>query len=335
MGAGRGALEGVAPVGTLVTGAYGLLGSWLVKALLERGEEVVVLRRTPRPRSALTLEGLEELCTVVDGDLLDEGLLDRTVREHHVGAAFHLAAQPIVARANEAPAETFDVNVRGTWLLLEACRRHEVERVIVASSDKIYGQRKERPYLEDAQLIAGFPYDVSKAAADLIARSYWATYGLPVATTRFTNVYGGGDTHGSRLVPDAIAAAMAGRDPVIRSDGSPQRDFLYVEDAVAAYLAIADALARDDGGAGGEAFNGGAERTYAVLDVVRRVCHLVGGGVRPDVRGHGTPPGELRDQEVDATKLREVTGWRAEVGLDEGLGRTIDWYREHPEALPS
>lgn len=318
---------------TLVTGAYGLLGAWLVRALLDRGEDVVVLRRSPRPRSALVLDGLEARCTVAEGDLLAEGLLDRMVAEHRVGTVFHLAAQPIVARANEAPAETFDVNVRGTWLLLEACRRHDVGRVVVASSDKVYGQVVEHPYLEDAQLIAGFPYDVSKAAADLIARSYFTTYGLPVATTRFTNVYGGGDVHASRLVPDAIAAALAGRDPVIRSDGSPRRDFLYVEDAAAGYLAIADALARTDGGARGEAFNGGAGETHSVLEVVQAVCRLVGGGVAPDVQGAGVPAGELRDQEVDASKLREVTGWAPRVGLEEGLRRSIAWYRAHPEAL--
>ena len=317
-----------------MTGAYGMLGSWLVKALLERGEHVIVLRRRPRPDSALVLEGAEERCTVVEGGLLDEDLLGRTVAEHDVRTVFHLAAQPIVARANEAPAETFDINVRGTWLLLEACRAHGVAGVIVASSDKVYGPVKEHPYLEDAQLIAGFPYDVSKAAADLIARSYWTTYGLPVATTRFTNVYGGGDGHGSRLIPDALAAALAGRDPVIRSDGSPRRDFLYVTDAVAAYLAIADGLRAGHEGVRGEAFNGGAGRTYTVREVVECVCRLVGGGVRPDIRGEGTP-GELRDQEVDASKLREVTGWAPTVDLEDGLERTIAWYREYPSVLAS
>jgi CDP-glucose 4,6-dehydratase len=311
-----------------------MLGSWLAMALLERGERVVVLRRRPRPQSALVLEGAEGRCTVVEGDLLADGLLDRVIAEHDVRLAFHLAAQPIVARANEAPAETFDVNVRGTWLLLEACRAHGVSGVVVASSDKVYGPVEEHPYLEDAQLIAGFPYDVSKAAADLIARSYWTTYGLPVATTRFTNVYGGGDGHGSRLVPDAVAAALAGRDPVIRSDGSPRRDFLYVADAVAGYLAIADGLTGGADGVRGEAFNGGAGETHTVREVVELVCRLVGGGVQPDVRGEGTP-GELRDQEVDASKLREVTGWAPRVGLEDGLRRTIAWYREHPSALAS
>ncbi|MBA3327773.1 MAG: GDP-mannose 4,6-dehydratase [Solirubrobacterales bacterium] len=311
-----------------------MLGSWLVKALLERDEDVVVLRRRPRPHSALVLEGAQERCTVVDGDLLDEALLARAIAEHDVRSVFHLAAQPLVARANAAPAETFEVNVRGTWLLLEACRAHDVAGVVVASSDKVYGPIEQHPYLEDAQLIAGFPYDVSKAAADLIARSYHTTYGLPVATTRFTNVYGGGDGHGSRLIPDAVAAALAGRDPVIRSDGSPRRDFLYVEDAVAGYVAIADGLTSGRNGVAGEAFNGGAGQTHTVREVVECVCRLVGGGVRPDVRGESTP-GELRDQEVDASKLREVTGWAPRIGLEEGLGQTIAWYREHPSNLAS
>ncbi len=306
-------------VSTLVTGAYGMLGSWLVKALLEQGEDVVILRRAPRPQSRLVLEGLEPRCTVVEGDLLDEGLPDRLIAGQRVGTVFHLAAQAIVAHSEKRPSQTFETNVRGTWLLLEACRRHDVASVVAASS---------------ALVAAGTPYDASKAAVDLIARSYWTTYGLPVATTRFTNIYGGGDGHRSRLVPDAIAAALSGRDPVVRSDGTPRRDFLHVEDAATAYLAIAGALGRADDRASGAAFDGGTGRSYAVREVVDLVCRLVGGGVRPDVRGESTP-GELRDQKVDASKLREVTGWVPRVDLEQGLRRTIAWYREHPSALGS
>ncbi len=203
--------------------------------------------------------------------------------------------------------------------------------MVVAASDKAYGQHAELPYREDFALQPRYPYDVSKAATDLIARSYWHTYELPVATTRFANLYGGGDTNRSRLVPEAIDAALAGRRPVIRSDGTPERDFLYVEDAVAAYLQIAAAL--DGDGARGEAFNAGGGEPHAVREVVQRICEIAGTDVEPDIRGTGTPAGEIDRQYVDTTKLRELTGWRPAVGLDEGLRRTVAWYREHPAAL--
>jgi CDP-glucose 4,6-dehydratase len=321
-----------------VTGAYGMLGSWLVKALLERGDRVTVLKRDQVTASALALEGSEARCAVVRGDLCDAGLLDRALGEYEVDTVFHLAAQTIVPTANRAPAATFEANVRGTWLLMEACRHHGVARTVVAASDKAYGPHDELPYREDFALQPLYPYDVSKACTDLIARSYWHTYGLPVATTRFANIYGGGDLNPSRLVPEAIGAALAGRAPVIRSDGSPQRDFLYVEDAVAAYLSIADAL-DDEHDAGrpvrGEAFNAGGEQPYAVREIVELVCRVAGSGVAPDIRGAGTPAGEIDRQYVDSSKLRERTGWRPLVDLEEGLRRTVAWYREHPEALPA
>ena len=314
-----------------VTGAYGMLGSWLVGALLERGARVTVLRRDQVSASSLVLDGLEERCTVVGGDLVDAGLMDRALGEHEIDSVFHLAAQTIVGTANRSPASTFDTNIRGTWTLLEACRQHGVERTVVAASDKAYGPHDTLPYREDFALQPRHPYDVSKACTDLIARSYWHTYGLPVAVTRLANIYGGGDLNRSRLIPEAVSAALAGRPPVIRSDGSPERDFLYVEDAVAAYLAVADAL--DEGTARGEAFNAGGDAPYAVRDVIGLVCRVAGADVEPDVRGVGTPAGEIDRQYVDSTKLRELTGWRPAVGLEEGLRRTVEWYREHPQAL--
>lgn len=309
----------------LVTGAYGLLGSWLVKALLERGAAVVVISRDTVPRSPLKLMGLEERVSVVHGDLTSEGLVSRALAEYEVGSVFHLAAQTIVPTANRSALGTFETNVRGTWLVLEACRQAEVGRVIFASSDKAYGSHEELPYQETFALRATYPYDVSKAAADLIARSYWHMWQLPVAVTRFANLYGGGDTNGSRLVPEAVAAALAGRSPVVRSDGSPERDFLYVEDAVAAYLAIWDALGRGEGA--GEAFNAGGGTPRRVLDVVELICRLAGTGVQPDIRGTGTPRGEIDRQWVDFSKLRELTGWSPQVELEDGLRRTIEWYR--------
>ena len=314
---------------SLVTGAYGMLGSWLVKALLARGDEVVVLRRDDVERSALIIEGTEQRCSVVHGDITDPLVVDRAIGEYEADTVFHLAAQTIVGTANRSPLSTFESNIRGTWVLLEACRQHGVSRTVVAASDKAYGPTDQLPYTEEHPLRPLYPYDVSKACTDLIARSYWHTYELPVATTRFANIYGGGDLNPSRLVPEAVAAVLEGRPPVIRSDGSPERDFLYVEDAVAAYLAIADALGGRDG-VGGEAFNAGGDAPHSVLEVVSLLCRVAGSEIEPDVRGAGTPPGEIDRQYVDSTKLRERTGWRPQVELEEGLRRTVEWYRAHP-----
>jgi CDP-glucose 4,6-dehydratase len=310
-----------------VTGAYGLLGSWLVKALLERDARVTVLKRDDARVSGLVVEGAERMVDVVRGDVTDAPLIERALGEYEVDTVFHLAAQTIVGVANRSAAGTFETNIRGTWTVLEACRRAGVERTIVASSDKAYGAHHELPYRESAPLQPMYPYDVSKAATDMVARSYWHTYGLPVAVTRFANLYGGGDFNLSRLIPEAVLAAIAGRPPVLRSDGTPQRDFLYVEDAVVAYLAICDLL--DDGRAAGEAFNAGSGAPRSVLEVVQLICELAGTGVAPDVRGSGTPDGEIDRQWVDATKLRASTGWEPKVALDDGLRRTIAWYREH------
>ncbi len=212
----------------LVTGAHGLLGGWLVKALLDAGVLVVTIRRDEPTTSALEMLGLGGRVDTVRGDICEDGLIARALNEYDVDSVFHLAAQTLVGTANRSPLSTFETNIRGTWLLLEACRLHGAQAVIVASSDKAYGRQEQLPYDERQALAPTFPYDVSKAAADLLARSYWHTYELPVAVTRFANLYGGGDTNRSRLIPEAVGAALAGRSPVIRSDGSPERDFLYV-----------------------------------------------------------------------------------------------------------
>ena len=316
----------------LVTGGRGFVGAWLLRGLLERGVDAIsfdVEGESGRP-SGPELLGIERDVADVRGDLRDAAGVARALEEGDVDAVFHLAAQTIVGAAAGAPAETFDVNVRGTWTLLEACRERRVRSVIVASSDKAYGAHEELPYREHFALQPTAPYEASKSAADLIARSYWHSYGLPVAVTRFANIYGGGDLNFSRLIPEAVSAAVDGRAPVIRSDGSPVRDFLYVEDAVGAYLAIADALDRDE--VRGEAFNAGGERPYTVGEVVELIAMLSGSGVEPDVRGTGNPDGEIDRQYVDTTKIRELVGWTPKVSLEEGLRRTIEWYREHPEA---
>jgi CDP-glucose 4,6-dehydratase len=311
----------------LVTGAYGLLGSWLTKELVARGARTTVLKRDAVASSALELEGTEAAVNVVRGDIIDAALMDRVLGEYEVRTVFHLAAQTIVGVANRSPVPTFEANIRGTWTVLEASRRARVERVVVASSDKAYGAHDQLPYREDSALKPLYPYDVSKAATDMIARSYWHTFELPVAVTRFANLFGGGDLNLSRLVPESALAAIEGRRPVIRSDGTLQRDFLYVEDAVEAYLAIADLLDRGHGA--GEAFNAGGDQPHSVLEVVEQMCKVAGTDVKPDVRGTGTPPGEITRQWVDSTKLRSMSGWAPQVSLEEGLRRTVDWYREY------
>jgi CDP-glucose 4,6-dehydratase len=325
---------------TLVTGAYGMLGGHLVAALLARGERVVVLKRDRAVGTLLESEGLEARCHVVHGDVADEGLMHRVVAEEEVATIFHLAAQTIVGSARTAPASTFHTNIRGTWAVMEAARLGGARRVVVAASDKAYGSHDTLPYTEDMALQPVFPYDVSKAATDLIARSYWHTYALPVATTRFANLYGGGDLNPSRLIPELIAAALDGRAPHLRSDGTPERDYLHVQDAVGAYLAIADALDDPDParGARGEAFNAGGGRPVSVREVVDTLERAIGTPLHATYDPANTTPGEIDRQYVDIAKIRRVCGWSPQVSLEEGLRRTHDWYaarRATGEALPS
>lgn len=318
----------------LVTGGRGFVGAWLCRGLLERGVEVLSFdRRGPHERpSTLAMLAIDRSVTELEGDLLDPDLLRRTIREGGIDTVFHLAAETIVGTVQADPVAGFETNVRGTWTLLEACREEEVERVVFASSDKAYGSHDELPYREEFALQPTAPYEASKAAADLIARSYWPSFGLPVAVTRFANIYGGGDLNFSRLVPEAVCAAIEGRAPVLRSDGSPIRDLLYVEDAVAAYLAIADALERPD--VRGEAFNAGGERPYSVLEIVSAISRIAGADLEPEILGTGNPAGEIDRQFVDATKIRERCGWQPSVPLEQGIERTIAWYRENPDARP-
>jgi CDP-glucose 4,6-dehydratase len=305
VGVGHAAVEGLVLRSVLVTGASGLLGGRLAAVLHDGGARV----------------------SAFDGDVADAAEVLRAVREHGVDTVFHLAAQTIVGTANDSPVPTFETNVRGTWNVLEACRLGEVQRTVVAASDKVYGPCDGVAFTEDAPLAPRYAYDASKAAADLLARSYWHTFGVPVATTRFANIYGGGDRNASRLVPELVTAVLDGRRPVIRSDGSPEREYLYVDDAVAAYVAIAGAL--DDGVARGEAYNAGGGRPVSVRELVQTLLRVAGSDLEPDFRGNGTPAGELDQQCVDASKIRAHTGWAPRVDLEEGLLRTLQWYREH------
>jgi len=324
---------------SLVTGAHGFVASHLVAALLRRGDAVRVLDR-PDPRiadvggprlSGLDLLGLRGDVELAEGDLRDADSV--TAAAAGCDSVFHLAAQTIVGVARESPLETLEVNVRGAWNVFEACREQGASRVVFASSDKAYGASPELPYREDFPLRAAYPYDASKAAADIIARSYANAYGLPLAVTRFANIYGGGDLNFSRLVPETTIAVLDARPPAIRSDGSPERDFLHVDDAVSAYLAIEAALDQDE--ARGEAFNAGGEHPHSVREVVDLIAAAAGTGVEPEYLGNGTPDGEIDRQYVDSSKLRELTAWSPRVELSEGLRETLDWYRAHSEARPS
>jgi CDP-glucose 4,6-dehydratase len=318
----------------LVTGAHGFVASHLARALLERGDTVTVLDLPLGGRvSGLELQGVGDRVDLVEGDLCDARLAMATVEAGEYDVVFHLAAQTLVGPAMADPAATFESNVRGTWTLLEACRRADVPALVVASSDKAYGPHRELPYREDFPLRPASPYEASKAAADAITLSYRGAYGLPVAVTRFANVYGGGDLNFSRLIPEAVVAVLEGRRPLIRSDGSPQRDFLHVDDAVAAYLAIEHEVGAG-GPAAGEAFNAGGGRPHSVAEVLETIAAVSGRDVEPEYHGTGNPRGEIDRQYVDSTKLRDLTGWRPQVELRDGLRRTLEWYRDNPEARP-
>jgi CDP-glucose 4,6-dehydratase len=313
----------------LVTGAQGFVGSWLTERLLHLGARVVVPRRDVPALSRFRLEGLEQRCDVVQADVLDYDAIVRVINEYDVRSVFHLAAQAIVGTANRSPLSTFEVNVRGTYNVLEACRAvgvvgDPVDRVVVASSDKAYGAHDALPYRESHALAPAYPYDVSKACADLIARSYAATYELPVAVTRLANLYGGGDFNFSRIVPDAARSLIQGDRPVIRSDGTPERDYLYIEDGVDAYLAVAESLSRTE--LRGRAWNAGPGAPASVLKVVRELIEVSGRELEPDVRGAEPPRGEIDRQHLDSAAIEGELGWRPGWELRRGLSETYAWY---------
>ena len=315
---------------TLVTGGTGLLGGWLVARLVELRADVVCLVRDWVPRSRLLSSGLVESVQLVRGDVRDQPLLERVLGEYEVQSVFHLAAQTIVGIANRNPISTFETNVQGTWALLEACRRSGlVEQIVFASSDKAYGENEVLPYDETTPLQGRHPYDVSKSCADLIAQTYAASFGLPVAITRCGNFYGGGDLNWNRIVPGTIRSALEGKRPVIRSDGTLIRDYLYVEDGVAAYLALAEALAEGKA-APGSAFNFGHNKQVTVLELVREVLSLCGrADLTPDVRNEAS--NEIPHQYLDSTKARRELGWEPRFELRQGLERAVDWYRRYLE----
>ena len=283
----------------------------------------MALSRSDLAGTRFDTEGLRERCTLVQADLT---ALGPVLAEHRPRTVFHLAAQTQVGEANRAPLGTWETNVRGTYMLLEAVREHDPDtRVVVASSDKAYGSHDELPYREDHALQPAYPYDVSKAATDLIARSYAVTYGMPIAVTRLANVYGPGDVNWSRVIPDTARALVRGERPVIRSDGTPERDYIYVEDAADAYLAVAGSL--DDPSLHGRAWNAGSGEPVSVLEVVTRLIAVSGVSVEPDIRGAGVPHGEIDRQWLDSTAIREELGWAPRWDLDAGLRSAWAWYR--------
>ena len=310
---------------TLVTGATGLVGSWLVRRLVDADAEVICLVRDWVPRSELVQASLIEGVSVVRGDVRDGAVLERALGEYEIDTVFHLAAQTTVTVANRNPLSTFETNVGGTWALLEACRRSpKVRQVVLASSDKAYGEAPQLPSSEDTPLRGRHPYDVSKSCADLIAQAYAATYGVPVVITRCGNFFGGGDLNWNRLVPGTIRSALRNQRPVIRSDGSYVRDYFYVEDGAAVYMLLAERLAEDRQLAG-EAFNFSNETPKTVTELVRQVLALMDSTLEPDVRAEAS--GEILRQHLSAEKARRVLAWEPLFTLEQGLERTIDWYR--------
>ncbi len=311
----------------LVTGGTGLVGAWLTKRLLAAGAEVVVLVKDLDARSELARSGDLGRVAVVYGGLEDFAALQHAVNLYQTECVFHLGAQTLVEVAHRYPLATFEANVRGTYNLLEVCRLHSgfVRRVVVASSDKAYGEKAQLPYTEEMSLDARHSYDVSKSCADLIAQAYAHTYRVPLAVTRFGNVYGGGDLNLSRIVPGTILSLLRRQRPVLRSDGRYTRDYLYVEDVAAGYLRLAEAL--DDPALHGQAFNFSTETQVSVLDLVARIQRLMGAeDLAPDVRN--TAQAEIRHQHLSARKARELLGWRPDFALEAGLTRTIAWYRQ-------
>lgn len=310
---------------TFVTGATGLVGGWLIRRLCAARADVVCLIRDWIPQSELVQNGLLDHVKVVRGDVCDQVLMERILGEYEIDTVVHLAAQTIVSIANRNPVSTFEANIAGTWSLLEACRRSpRVKQVVLASSDKAYGDHEQLPYAEETPLQGRHPYDVSKSCADLIAQMYAVTYGLPVVITRCGNFYGGGDLNWNRIVPGTIRSVLRGQRPIIRSDGLYVRDYFYVEDGAVAYMLLAEQLALQPD-LRGQAFNFSNEIQVTVLELVEQILGLMKSSLEPEVRNEAV--NEIRHQYLSAAKARRMLNWQPMFSLEEGLQRTIDWYQ--------
>ncbi|MDD5530422.1 MAG: GDP-mannose 4,6-dehydratase [bacterium] len=307
-----------------VTGCTGLLGSWLTKALVEREANVVGLIRDLVPKSNLNWSGFNDKINIVRGEVEDYFLLERAINEYEIDTVFHLAAQTIVTISNRNPISTFESNIKGTWNILEACRRNPlVKRIIVASSDKAYGDQEKLPYNENTPLEGRHPYDVSKSCVDLVSRSYYHTYNLPVCITRCGNFYGGGDLNFNRIVPDTIRSVFNNESPIIRSDGTLIRDYFYIEDAVESYLLLAEKM--EELKIQGEAFNFSNEIQITVLELVNKIIKLMGSNLPPKILNQAT--NEIKHQYLSAKKAKDILSWTPKYTLDNGLKKTIEWYK--------
>ncbi|MDO8614701.1 MAG: GDP-mannose 4,6-dehydratase [Dehalococcoidia bacterium] len=310
----------------MVTGVGGFVATHLAADLADRGASVVGVLRDSRGSRRLRLFGISERIDVVHGSIEDYALIERAFNEYEVEYCFHLAAQAIVGIANRAPMSTFESNIRGTWTLMEAARHNPLLKgVVMASSDKVYGDHNVLPYTEDSPLLAKYPYDASKLCAEVLARSYAATFDLPVGVVRCANIYGGGDLNWSRVIPGTIRSMLKDEAPVIRSDGTLERDYMYVTDAVSAYVTLAENLGRDE--VRGEAFNFGWGRGYSVLEIVETVLKQGGSSLRPRVLGQNK--GEINRQWLDSAKANRILEWSPAVALDEGVRRSIRWYKAY------
>lgn len=315
-----------------MTGATGFLGAHLVRRLDEAGAKVVCLQHDAVRTNSLQLFDLQHKVTIVNGSIEDFPLLERILNKYEIDAVFHLAAQALVGAANRSPLSTFEANIRGTYLLLEACRQSEtVKRIVVASSYTAYGSHDALPYREDFSLQGLFPYAVSKSCADLISQSFAHSYQLPVTVTRAANTYGPGDVNLSRIIPGTILSVLKDENPIIRSDGTPIREFIYVDDVVRGYLLLAENIEK----ARGEAFNFGTNEPVQMLDLVKMILEITGKleNLPPKITLKTKIEREIDAQYLSTEKINTLFGWKAEIDLKTGLRQTIDWYRKHLEQI--
>lgn len=314
-----------------VTGADGFIGGWIAKTLVDVGANVsVIVRDIKRKPNALDLHKIRDKVNIVIGDIKDYEVISRVFNEHEIDTIFHLAAQAIVGTANRSPLSTFESNIKGSWVIYEAARvTSTVKRVIVASSDKAYGVQEKLPYTEDQSLNGLYPYDASKVCTDVLARCYFTSYKLPIVVTRNANTYGGADLNMSRIVPDTVCSAIEGKELLIRSDGTLERDYMYIKDAVDAYMVLAENMHRKD--ILGEAFNFGIGEPISVLDLFNKIVELTGTKTKPKILGEAK--NEINRQYLDCTKVKKMLNWEPKYTLETGLKETIEWYKEYLKTL--